>query len=246
MDAAGAALAGAAFGLAAVAIGAPFRLVTAATGVAFGLAAAVTVAVCAGAYVPFLEKKHGRKARRLLRGRRKAAVCGFCAAVSAICGAAACVNTVPAPGIARLGLCSSVFLCALVTDAELSVITNACPLALTAGRLLIFPAEVFCSPSGAVRLLLANFAAGAACFFLLVILMKITGGIGAGDAKLVSSFCFLCGARAACRMFFFSLLLCASVSVVLLFLRRIGRRDSLPMGPFMWAGFVVSFLLSFS
>ncbi len=86
--------------------------------------------------------------------------------------------------------------------------------------------------------------AAAVCggFFLLVSVVS-RGGMGLGDVKLAASFGANLGLRVGITSLFVSVVLGAAVGIALILLRKKGRKDKIPFGPFMVIGaFICTFV----
>ena len=71
-------------------------------------------------------------------------------------------------------------------------------------------------------------------FLLIAVLSR--GGMGLGDVKLAASFGANLGLKVGITALFVSVFLGAAVGVILMLLRKKGRKDRIPFGPFMVLG----------
>ncbi|MCR5460133.1 MAG: prepilin peptidase [Acetatifactor sp.] len=83
--------------------------------------------------------------------------------------------------------------------------------------------------------------ATALCFGFAFFISK--HGIGMGDIKILCALALAMGVYATCGTIFFGIVSCAVLSVVLLIIKKKGFKDTLPFGPFIFLGFVISVLM---
>lgn len=82
-------------------------------------------------------------------------------------------------------------------------------------------------------------ALGAGLFLLISVISK--GGMGGGDIKLVAALGLWFGWKELLLLLFIAFVVGAFLSVLLLLLRRKGRKDGIPFGPFLaFAAYLVS------
>ncbi len=173
-----------------------------------------------------------------------AAVC--CAAASCLCGLQTAVNADSILSIIKLLLAFCVLECAAYADYKFTRIPNIYVIALLAGRALILVPELIFTYDGVWKRLISSALGGLLCLLFLLVVSKVShGGIGFGDVKLFAGLGFLCGFYAAMYTLVFSCFLCAIVSVVFLISKKKKMKDSMPMGPFILFGYVVTLLLAF-
>lgn len=169
-------------------------------------------------------------------------ICGF---FSICCGYSAAIHSVSFISFIKMTIAMGVLSCIVITDMEFMIITNSCSLVLIVSRLLTMVYEMIWMKDEFLIWLLNSVIALLICLFFLLLMSRITrGGLGMGDVKLFSSFGFLCGIRTVFFTLSFAFLLCALFSSALLLAKKKGLSDSLPMGPFIWAGYGVTILLS--
>lgn len=169
----------------------------------------------------------------------------LCAGFAAWCGYTAGEHSTSIIGMLKMTLGMCVLCCTFITDMELMMIPNLCPLILLAGRTITIAAEFIWLKDEALAWLLNSLIAMVISLLLLLLMSKLThGGLGMGDVKLFSSLGFLCGVQAVCFILMFAFLLCALASAGLLLSRKKRLKDSLPLGPFIWLGYGVTVLLT--
>ncbi len=169
----------------------------------------------------------------------------LCGGYSAWCGYVAAEHAVSVIGMLKMMLAMAVLSCVFITDMELMMIPNLCSIILLAGRAVTIVLEFIWLRDEAVAWLLNSVIALVVSLLLLLLMTKVTrGGLGLGDVKLFSSLGFLCGIRAVCFTLMFAFFICAVASTGLLLTQKKKLKDSLPLGPFIWAGYGVTVLLS--
>ncbi len=136
-------------------------------------------------------------------------------------------------------------LSAAMIDYKLHIISNMIVFLLIGSRTLILLYEIF---SGIF--LFVNFLDSVLgcvlCFLLLIIADKIfPGGIGKGDIKLLSGLGFSCGTYTVFSTLLLSLICCIIMSIILLLMKRVSLKDSLPFGPFIWMGYICMILFAY-
>ncbi len=146
--------------------------------------------------------------------------------------------------IIKIILVVCILSCIFITDMEYMLIPNICPAILIAGNLIILFFEYIYMRDQIVGLIIDNVIAMLICLILLLMMSKLThGGIGMGDVKLFSGIGFVCGIRVVCFTLAISFFLCAIISTILLIFRKKNLHDSLPLGPFVWWGYILTVLI---
>lgn len=138
-----------------------------------------------------------------------------------------------------------VLACASVTDAELFLIPNKYPLILVVSRVLCIIPELVVARESVLSRLFSSVLGAVFCLIVLMLTSKITrGGLGYGDVKLLSALGFLCGLYMVIYTLVISCFLCALVSIGLLVTKKKKMKDILPMGPFVFFGYMIVLLLA--
>ncbi len=96
------------------------------------------------------------------------------------------------------------------------------------------------TPSVGLLSVLAGSLAGGGLLLLIAIASK--GGMGGGDIKLATVLGIYLGAKLTLLALFLSFVIGGVVAVFILLLKRKGRRDCIPFGPFIAAGAFLSLL----
>src|SRR5690606_17316818 len=79
---------------------------------------------------------------------------------------------------------------------------------------------------------------GGGLFLLIAIVSR--GGMGGGDIKLISVLGFMLGIKKILLNILLSFIIGATVSILLLLLKKKGKKDAIPFGPFINIAFVVT------
>jgi leader peptidase (prepilin peptidase)/N-methyltransferase len=98
-------------------------------------------------------------------------------------------------------------------------------------------ASLFYTPVGIVNAII-GMCLGGGLFFLVAFLSR--GGMGGGDIKLVAMMGAFLGWREVLVTIFLGALLGAAVGVGLMLLKKKGRKDPLPFGPFLAIGALIA------
>ncbi|UFT97928.1 A24 family peptidase [Radiobacillus kanasensis] len=83
--------------------------------------------------------------------------------------------------------------------------------------------------------------ASAGFVIIAIVILVSKGGMGAGDMKLFGVLGFVLGLKNICIAFFFSTIIGAIVSGLLLLFRLIHRKEPVPFGPFIAVGALISY-----
>lgn len=137
-------------------------------------------------------------------------------------------------GLTAAALSAAIFAVIMVVVIFVDLEHQLIPNALTYPGLVVGLALAFTSGprEGLVRLAAA---VGAGAFFFLIAVAS-RGGMGGGDIKLAAVMGVFLGWPLIATALFISFMLGGVVGVVLLLLRRRGRKDPVPFGPFLAAG----------
>lgn len=141
-------------------------------------------------------------------------------------------------------LISLVFLSALI-DAKKQIIPNLIVLVLLVVVILFDLYQVVLNIDNAMVFSLSFLLGGCIAFIIFFISMLISrGGIGAGDVKLLTVIGLSVGIATILDILFYILLSCFIFSIVMLILRKVKLKDSIPMAPFIYIGLVIYFVIS--
>lgn len=133
---------------------------------------------------------------------------------------------------------------AAVSDYKTKKIPNSIVTAMLAAWLFMITPLLFISTDSAVVSLIrsaAGFALGGGLFLLVYIVSR--KGLGGGDVKFMAAAGLFLGPGGAVAAIFCGTLLAALTGAVLILLKKIGRKDSIPLAPFLFAGIVITVFL---
>lgn len=119
-------------------------------------------------------------------------------------------------------------------------IPNLFPGVLAVGALILLFGSMAVGRDGAVSNMVSALLSCAGCALALVIASFLSsGGIGAGDIKLVSALALMCGVYVICRTLLFGMAACALTACALLVTKKKSKKDTLPFAPFLLLGFAL-------
>lgn len=124
-------------------------------------------------------------------------------------------------------------------------IPNIFPLAMAVSGLVCLTVGYVISQNGARSYIASSLIATvlvASCMSVAALLTK--NGIGIGDIKLLSALALLGGMYAVGGTLFFGMLICFLAAIILLISRKKTIKESLPFGPFVFIGYVMSIFAS--
>jgi len=134
---------------------------------------------------------------------------------------------------------------AAIQDLKTRRIPNVLVLATIAAWALIMTPSLYLDTGAAIRLL-GDSALGAAVsggMFLLVYLMS-RKGLGGGDVKLMAAVGLYLGLGGALSAMLLGTILAALAGLTLILLKKIGRKDAIPLAPFLYIGIAATIFLS--
>lgn len=161
-----------------------------------------------------------------------AVLCG-----TVICGA--CLNW-SAQVLARHSAALLFLLCAALFDYRTHLIPNFLILAmLLSGAVILGGTFLFARTDFSAALLSAagGFLVCFAVFFLLSLLSR--NGLGMGDVKLVAAMAWLLGLTVTLFSVLFGLILCTLIAIGLMLTKKKNKHDLLPLGPFVFVGYIL-------
>ena len=123
-------------------------------------------------------------------------------------------------------------------------IPNVFPLTMTAGGVLLLSVGCIFGQNGALSCVLENVFAAVLCILFLSIASLLSHhGIGMGDIKLLSALALLGGISILGGTIVFGMVCCVVATVILLLTKMKTIKQSIPFGPFILFGYVVTLLL---
>ncbi|HPC99872.1 MAG TPA: A24 family peptidase [Acetivibrio sp.] len=111
-------------------------------------------------------------------------------------------------------------------------------------RVLFYVIEILANNKTLFDIFLSDMAGvllGGGAFLLGALIAK--NGIGMGDAKMFAVIGIYCGYTITMTVMVFSLFLCFVSALVLLILRKKGRKDTIPFAPFVFIGTFLTVIL---
>lgn len=137
-------------------------------------------------------------------------------------------------------------ICAGCIDYREKRIPNIFPLVLLVLGLVFLLVDFFVHREAFKSYAITYIVACLASFVLMSLAGFITGnGIGAGDIKLISSLGFLCGVNALIGAVLFGTIVCAAIATYLLITKKSDKKGSLPYGPFVAFGYLLTLIVNF-
>ena len=134
---------------------------------------------------------------------------------------------------------------AMVTDIKMKKIHNSLTIAMLAAWILIMVPKIFLDTDAAVELLIDSvigFAVGGGLFLLIYLISR--KGLGGGDVKFMAATGLYLGLSGALSAMFCGTILAALSGLALILLKKIGRKDTIPLAPFLYAGMLVTMFLT--
>lgn len=133
---------------------------------------------------------------------------------------------------------------AAIIDLKTHTIPNALSLYLLVARIFFIPFEFVYQREVITTLLLSSVIGGIAMFLILYMIHRITkSGFGMGDVKLLSALGIMVGISSCLTTILFGMIVAALLGIAMILLKRKTRKDSIPFGPFILIGFIISVIL---
>lgn len=144
---------------------------------------------------------------------------------------------------AKLCVLYAILVSASMIDFKLKIIPNYLVLIGLGARAVIYVLEIFISSNLKDVILsdLIGFALGFGVFALVSVITK--QALGFGDAKLFAVVGLTLGSFGTYSVMFTSVLVSALISIFLLIFKKRGRKDSIPFGPCIFIGYILTLLL---
>ena len=147
----------------------------------------------------------------------------------------------------RLLLCELLILfggCAAIGDLRTKRIPNRLLGAMLAAWLLVLVPQLFLQTEQALLLLLdgaIGFLLGGGLFLIVYLVSR--KGLGGGDVKLMAVSGLYLGFTGTLPAMLYGAVLAAVTGIVLILIKKVGRRDTIPMAPFLYVGMVLTMLI---
>jgi len=133
---------------------------------------------------------------------------------------------------------------AAIIDIRTKQIPNSLVLAMIAAWVISMTPQLFVSTGGTVTLLtdsLLGFLFGGGLFMLVYVVSR--KGLGGGDVKYMASVGLYLGFSGAVTTMLCGTVLAALTGLVLILQRKIGRKDKIPLAPFLYIGILITVFL---
>ena len=130
---------------------------------------------------------------------------------------------------------------AAILDLKSKRIPNQLILAMLASWVLVMTPKLFFDTAAAVGMLIDSalgFAIGG-CIFLLVYIVSHKG-LGGGDVKFMAAAGLYLGLKNAIPAMLYGTILAALTGLTLIILKRINRKDKIPLAPFLYIGILIT------
>jgi prepilin signal peptidase PulO-like enzyme (type II secretory pathway) len=133
----------------------------------------------------------------------------------------------------------------MVIDIKTKHIPNILVLAMIAGWLLVIMPMVFIDTENGISLLVDSIYGllmGGGLFLLVYLLSR--KGLGGGDVKFMSAAGLYLGFSGTIPVILFGTILAALTGLVLIMLKKINRKDSIPLAPFLFIGIIITVFMN--
>ena len=130
---------------------------------------------------------------------------------------------------------------AMVFDINTKRIPNTLVLAMSVGWLLLILPMILIETGTGVRQLadsLLGLLAGGGLFLLVYLLSK--KGLGGGDVKFIAAAGLYLGFSGVIPAILYGTVLAAITGLVLILFKKIGRKDTMPLAPFLFIGIMIT------
>ena len=167
--------------------------------------------------------------------------------MSSVCAFVLCVVSSAENDI--LGICKWVcvmlaLLSAMIIDRRTHRIPNVIVVALLVCGAMFLAAEFIISDEPAWLALVTSLAGLFGCVVVFYVLSRLTkDGIGMGDVKIIAAMGGILGLMTTFFVVLISLIFCTLTAVALLIVKKKNKSDSIPFGPFLFFGYIVTLLI---
>ena len=130
---------------------------------------------------------------------------------------------------------------AAVVDIRLKKIPNSLIIAKAAVWILIMVPKIFLDTDAAIVSLVDSaigFAIGGGLFLLVYLISR--KGLGGGDVKFMAAAGLYLGFSGVLSAMLYGTVLAALSGLTLILLKKIGRKDTIPLAPFLYAGILIT------
>ena len=134
---------------------------------------------------------------------------------------------------------------AAVLDLKAKRIPNTLVLAMLVSWVLIITPKLFIETDTAIRLFvdsIVGLVTGGGIFLLMYIISR--KGLGGGDVKFMAATGLYIGFSRVLSVMLCGTVLAALTGLILILCKKIGRKDSMPLAPFLYIGILITVFLS--
>ena len=132
------------------------------------------------------------------------------------------------------------YVCA-ITDLKTKQIPNKLVLVIMASWILMITPELFLNTASAVLMLkdsAIGFATGGGLFLLVYLISR--KGLGGGDVKFMAASGLYLGFGGVLPAMLYGSVLAALTALILIVVKKIGRKDTIPLVPFLYMGILIT------
>lgn len=123
-------------------------------------------------------------------------------------------------------------------------IPNIFPLFMAVSAVILLAIGVITKQQGAITYVTESIiSAVVCCIFFLVAALITAQGIGAGDIKLITALALLGGVYTIVGTLLYGMIACSIVAASSLLLKKKKIKESIPFGPFLYMGFIITVFL---
>lgn len=134
---------------------------------------------------------------------------------------------------------------AMVIDIKTKQIPNVLIIIMITGWLLLITPMLFIDTEHGIKFLVDSIYGlllGGGLFLLVYLLSR--KGLGGGDVKFMSAAGLYLGFSGTIPAILFGTIIAALTGLVLILLKKINRKDSIPLAPFLFIGIIITVFLS--
>ena len=166
------------------------------------------------------------------------------AVLGALCGYVLPLRVKVWQDMIRISVIIAVFAAVSYCDLHRGKIPNLYPVILVCAMVICTLIDLLLGEADTWSVFIGGLISGGVMFLLLIICRLLSkGGIGFGDIKLLTAVGLMLGLQGSFGVLLFGQLSAVLCAVVLMVMKKVTVKDSLPFGPFFYIGFTVTLLL---
>jgi len=134
---------------------------------------------------------------------------------------------------------------ASVHDLRANKIPNSLIIGMLVSWVIVITPKLFVDTSPAIKLLIDSalgFVVGGGIFMLVYLISH--KGLGGGDVKFMAAAGLYLGFKGIIPAMLYGTILAAIVGIMLIALKRINRKDKIPLAPFLYTGILIAVLFT--